>query len=188
LAAPVDRVDRATVDYSTHVVLVSGDVPPVDFVLSMAAAKLSGLLSELLDERDGVCETVLPVPNVDARVLRYVVEYLEHHAVHPSVTISRPLKGTIRDKGIISEWDTAFLFTDLVQGGDVKKHKLLVDCVLAANFLNIQSMLDLTCAAVADIIKGHTPDEIRDLFAIANDFTPEEEGKLRSENRWCESA
>lgn len=42
------------------------------------------------------------------------------------------------------------------------------------------------CASVAAMIKGKTPEEIRNTFNIKNDFTPEEEAKVREENRWCE--
>ena len=42
----------------------------------------------------------------------------------------------------------------------------------AANYLNIKSLLDLTCKTVADMIKGKTPEEIRAHFNIQNDFTP----------------
>ena len=55
----------------------------------------------------------------------------------------------------------------------------------AANYLNIKSLLDLTCQTVADIIKGKTPEEIRKTFNIKNDFTPEEEEEVRRENQWA---
>jgi len=45
----------------------------------------------------------------------------------------------------------------------------------AANYLDIKSLLDLTCKRVADMIKGKKPEEIRKEFNIVNDFTPEEE-------------
>ena len=55
----------------------------------------------------------------------------------------------------------------------------------AANYLNIKSLLDLTCQTVADVIKGKTPEEIRKTFNIKNDFTPEEEEEVRRENAWA---
>ena len=46
-----------------------------------------------------------------------------------------------------------------------------------------RGLLDLCCKTVADIIKGMTPQEIRDYFHIENDFTPEEEDEVRRENQ-----
>lgn len=56
----------------------------------------------------------------------------------------------------------------------------------AANFLDIQSLLDLTCKTVANMIKGKTPDQIRAEFDIPNDFTPEELEDVRRDNAWCD--
>ncbi|KAF3618396.1 E3 ubiquitin ligase complex SCF subunit sconC [Capsicum annuum] len=53
---------------------------------------------------------------------------------------------------------------------------------LAANYLNIKSLLNLTCQTVANMIKGKTPEEIRKTFNIKNDFTPEEEEEVTREN------
>lgn len=36
----------------------------------------------------------------------------------------------------------------------------------------------LSCAKVASMIKGKSPEEIRSTFGITNDFTPEEEAKV----------
>jgi hypothetical protein len=55
----------------------------------------------------------------------------------------------------------------------------------AANYLNINNILDLACQAVADMIKGKTPEEIRKTFNIKNDFTPEEEEGVRLEKLWA---
>lgn len=80
---------------------------------------------------------------------------------------------------VVSDWDANFV--------DVEQ-ELLFELILAANYMDIKSLLDLACAKVASMIKGKTPQEIRETFNIVNDFTPEEESQIREENKWCEEA
>ena len=64
--------------------------------------------------------------------------------------------------------------------------EVLFNIILAANFLDIKDLLDLSCKTVADYIKEcPTPQAIRDRFKIQNDFSPEEEEEVRRENDWC---
>ena len=74
-------------------------------------------------------------------------------------------------------WDKYFVKVD---------DETLFNLILAANYLDIKPLLDLTCKTVADEIKGKTPEEIRIRFNIKNDFTPEEEEEVKRENAWCE--
>lgn len=65
----------------------------------------------------------------------------------------------------------------------------LFELILAANFMNVQPLLDLTCAAVAAMSKGKTQEELKVLFRVANDltvFTPEQEAEIREQNAWAE--
>jgi len=174
------------VDFKTHVVLQSNDAKPLEFSILREGAAMSGLIKDMLEDQEGDDQTVIPLPNVNGRTLKYVVQYLMHHYNNKAEPIEKPLKGKVDD--VISEWDKAYLYTDLVKGGDEKQHELLIEVIMAANFLNIKDLLDLTCACVASMIKGKTPEQIRSLFNIENDFTPEEEEKIREENRWCEEA
>ena len=67
-----------------------------------------------------------------------------------------------------SKWDVTYLES-------LKNVDDLVDLIVAANFLDIEGLECLGCAKIASVIKGKNVQEIRDLFGIENDFTPEEE-------------
>ena len=77
----------------------------------------------------------------------------------------------------ISAYDAEFLKVD--QG-------TLFSLILAANYLDIKGLLDVACKTVANMIRGKTPEDIRKMFNIKNDFTPSEEEQVRRENEWCE--
>jgi S-phase kinase-associated protein 1 len=66
------------------------------------------------------------------------------------------------------------------------EQETLIETILAANYMDIKPLLDLTCATIASMIKGKTTEEIRKTFNIVNDFTPEEEAQIMEENKWCE--
>ena len=76
----------------------------------------------------------------------------------------------------IPKWDEDFFNVD---------QALVFELILAANYLDIKGLLNLGCKIVAKMIRGKTPEEIRKHFNIKNDFTPEEEEKIRKENEWC---
>ena len=171
------------IDWSEFVVLQAND--NVDYKAARnAVTSMSQLLHDMLEDQPEGEAAVIPVPNVSGDTLKYVLQYVMEHHDKRADPIEKPLKGKIDD--VISQWDKDFLYTDLIKGGDEKQHEKLIDVVMAANFLNVKDLLDLTCATVASMIKGKTPEQIRSLFNIENDFTPEEEEKIREENRWCE--
>ncbi|CAL1275363.1 unnamed protein product [Larinioides sclopetarius] len=109
-------------------------------------------------------QEVVPLPNVNSAILKKVIQWATYH---------------IDEKRTddISSWDADFLKVD--QG-------TLFELILAANYLDIKGLLDVTCKTVANMIKGKTPEEIRKTFNIKNDFTPAEEEQVRKENEWCE--
>ena len=92
--------------------------------------------------------------------------------------IEKPLKSNNMSE-VVQKWYADFVDVEQV---------MLFELILAANYMDIKPLLDLTCATVASMIKGKTPDDIRTTFNIKNDFTPEEEKQVREENKWCEEA
>ncbi|KAG5542459.1 hypothetical protein RHGRI_022108 [Rhododendron griersonianum] len=113
---------------------------------------------------DDCADTGIPLPNVTSGVLSKVIEYCKKHAESPA-----PDDEDRAGNDALKTFDAKFI--DVDQG-------LLFDLILAANYLDIKSLLDLTCQTVADMIKGKTPEEVRKIFNIVNDFTPEEEDEL----------
>lgn len=123
-------------------------------------------------------ESEIPLPNVKAPVLKKVTQYMKYHHDNPPKEIDKPLKSASMNE-VVSQWDADFVEVD---------QELLFELILAANYMDIKPLLDLTCAKVASLIKGKTPEQIRKTFNIQNDFTPEEEEAVRQENKWAEES
>jgi len=124
-------------------------------------------------------EKIIPVPNVKGDVLKQVVDYMKYHADKPPKEIEKPLKSANMAEVVSDNWDAEFVEVD---------QERLFELILAANYMDIKPLLDLTCAKVASMIKGKTPEQIRKTFNIQNDFTPEEEEAVRAENKWAEDS
>ena len=157
------------------VILMSKDQKK--FEVSRAVAKMSGLVADMIEEYEDETPEA-PLMNVTGKVLKKVLEFCEQHVAAPMEEIKKPLRTNDMSQ-VVSEWDANFV--------EIPQEELF-ELILAANFLDIKSLLDLTCAKVASMIKGKTPEEIRKTFNIVNDFTPEEEKQVREENKWCEEA
>lgn len=94
------------------------------------------------------------------------MEFIKHHAEDPLPEIEKPLK-TNKLSDVVPEWYGKF-----IEEMDIDT---LYEVILAANYLNVKDLLELGCAQVAALMRGKTIPEIRELFNIENDFTPEEE-------------
>lgn len=149
------------------------------FKVSLEAAKMSLLFRDILGDSEGK-ENIIPVPDTSSETLELVLEYMEHYVNRPVKTLERPLKHPIEN--LVDKWDLEFLHNKLHID---KGHASLFEVMQAANFLNINGLLDLTCGCVANMIRGKNAEQIREMFKIENDFTPGEEERIRTENGWC---
>lgn len=168
--------------------------------VSADVAKYSGLLSRMIDDdnqNEAQFITLPPLSNVSSAILSKVIEFLEHYEMDPmseiekvnrafhithrpyNIFLIQPLKSTIVGD-VVQAWYANFI------GG--LHQEVLFELILAANYMDIVPLLNLTCATVASQIKGKTPEDIRRAFNIVNDFTPEEQAAINEENKWCEDA
>nr|UJT66246.1 SKP1-like protein 1A [Nicotiana plumbaginifolia] len=138
------------------------------FEVEEAVALESQTIKHMIE--DDCADTSIPLPNVTSKILAKVIEYCKRHVDAVAKTDDKASEDDLKS------FDADFVKVD---------QATLFDLILAANYLNIKSLLDLTCQTVADMIKGKTPEEIRKTFNIKNDFTPEEEEEVRRENAWA---
>ncbi|KAI1082006.1 E3 ubiquitin ligase SCF complex, Skp subunit [Whalleya microplaca] len=135
--------------------------------ISQQAAEQSVLIKDMIDDLgECVTEEAIPILEVDGAVLTKIVAWCEHHQSEDTSNLAAD----------ISDWDKSFFNVD--QG-------TLFAVILAANYLDIKPLLDIGCKTVADMIVGKSTEEIRNTFGIANDFTPEEEEKIRNDHAWA---
>ncbi len=157
---------------TVHLVSQEGE----SFSVKAEVAVMSDLVKTMIDdtiEQDAEPQEI-PLPNVKGRVLAKVVEFCTHYMEDKMTDIDRPIKSANMHE-VVQEWYARYV--DMEQ-------EMLFEILLSANYMDIKPLLELTCATVASMIKGKTPEEIRKAFNIPNDFTPEEEAQVREENKW----
>ena len=151
-------------------------------------AKMSETIKNLIE--DAGIDNPIPLPNVNSKSLELTIEYCKYHYEHPTVVTeeandAKEAKEAKEGEKVekrtdnMSPWDADFTKR-------IPTQEDLFALILASNYLDIKDLLDVTCQAVANMVKGKTPEEIRLAFNIKNEFTPEEEEQVRKENEWCE--
>lgn len=146
---------------SKMIVLKSSDGKT--FEVEEAVALESQTIKHMIE--DNCADGSIPLPNVTGNILAKVTEYCKKHA-----------EAEDKDAEDLKVFDAEFMKVDSA---------CLFDLICAANYLNIKGLLDLTCQTVAAMMKGKSVDEIRKIFNIKNDFSPEEEEEIRRENSWA---
>ncbi|CAK8574908.1 unnamed protein product [Lathyrus sativus] len=145
-----------------------GEIFEIDQKVAMELQTITHMI-----EDDCADDTGIPLPNVTSQILAKVIEYCKKHVEAAAAADSDEWPA---DENTIKIWDAEFVKVD---------QDTLFDLMLAANYLDIKSLLDLTCKTVATMIDGKTPEQIRSTFNIKNDYTKEEEEEVRRENKWA---
>uniref|UniRef100_A0A6B2LMR6 Uncharacterized protein n=1 Tax=Arcella intermedia TaxID=1963864 RepID=A0A6B2LMR6_9EUKA len=122
-------------------------------------------------------DVAIPLHNVKKDILEKVLDYCKRHYENPEEKTDDKKKDLE-----ISPADKEF--TDSLPK-TARPHEKLFELMLAANYLDIKPLLDLTCKTVAYLVVGKNPEEIRKEFGIEKPFTPEDYEKLRQDFDWA---
>jgi hypothetical protein len=137
----------------SQITLVSNNkITEQRFTLSKKAASLSGFLKIVMKGDPDVSEINV---DVEADILKKIVEYLVNHDGIPSNKIEPPLR-TVNLDTIISPWDFTFI-------EEFDKDNL-IKLLNASNYFNINCLLNLGCAKIAIQVKDKNSVEIKNLF------------------------
>merc|ERR1712025_410760 len=145
-------------DLNEDITLSSKDAK--DFKLTKKNAFISVLVKTSIENDSSATE--VPLPGVEGPILKLVTEYMNHHkGVEPPI-IDKPLRSKIMREVCKDSWDAEFI--DGI-GDDRQK---LYDLILAANYMDIKSLLHLGCAKVASLIKGQPLEKIKDILSTGS--------------------
>ncbi|KAI9081303.1 hypothetical protein K1719_036724 [Acacia pycnantha] len=138
-----------------------------EFKITVSAAMLSTLFYGMLEDGCVSDDWKVPLFLVNSKTLVKVIEYCEKHAPRANSVSSDS------DAEELKNWDIEFMKVDV-------EDALFI--LMAANYLDIEGLLDLACQTVADLMKGKTLSQIRKIFHIKNDLSSEEQEQLRRQH------
>ncbi|XP_031638857.1 S-phase kinase-associated protein 1-like [Contarinia nasturtii] len=157
---------------SIKLISSEGEIFETDIEVAMTSKTIKNMLEGCVIDGDENSETIIPLSRVSSNILRLVLEWAKHHLDEPIQIAGNKEKSDIP----IPEWDANFLKIDQDQ---------LFELIMAANYLQIKELLYVSSKTVANMMKGKSPEEIRQIFGIESELSPEEEKKVQQENEWC---
>ena len=146
-----------------------------ELTLSKKSCQLSELLKTAIN--DYPSETSFPLNDLDEKNGEKIVEYLSHFNGESPKEIEKPITSN-EMKNLTDEWSASFI--------DKFSMDELSNLTVCANYMGINSLLDLCCAKVATVCKDKSEDEIFKIFNISETFNEEEKKKIKEENKWIE--
>ena len=149
---------------ATNVVLISSDEQK--FEIDIESTKLSELLIGLIDNSKP--DQTIPT-DVKSDMLKKIVEYLTHYKGVEPKYIPKPLPSSNLSDSI-DEWEINF-----INGIELDN---LYDLINGANYMSINSLVDLASAKIASLMKDKTVEEMRIMLNTECDLSEEELKKL----------
>ena len=121
-------------------------------------------IKDMIDDPDIVQPDIIPVSGVETKDLSDIFKLIEK-----IVEVFGPEPAKEEDKKDEAKKLIIWNFVDSLRNAGPNPMATLFQLILTANVLNSKRALDLLCEQVANMIKGKTPEQIRETFTIKND-------------------
>jgi len=140
------------------------------FEIDQGVVEQSSTIKTLADLMD-IGDVPIPLPNVKSSILGPIVEFCNHHKNDPKPEPTDDDDDDDPNKDIyepkrsddITEWDQNFVKRFTVSEGT------LFDIIMAANYLGIKTLLAVGCKTIANMVRGKSSAEVREMFNISYD-------------------
>ena len=141
---------------------------------SIQIAQLSGFISRIVQDYGN---EEIQLIQVNSIYLRKILDYSEHHNFTPPDPLSKPIKFEDIEKNVNDPWDSNFIlqFTE----------EQLLELVIAANYLDMKSLLELCYVAIVTMFKNKPVEYFKQKYHIQQDLTPQVEEQLKKEYPWA---
>merc|ERR1711879_1096939 len=140
-----DGINGLDEPQQTTIMLVSSGENPSKIEIQKEFARQSKLVQNILEGDADATE--IQVKQVDGATLTLICNYLKHHKGKEPAEMEKIVEDT---------WDARFV-------NELPKRSLF-QLIRGANYMDCKSLLHLGCAKVATMIKGKSPEEIKQIL------------------------
>jgi len=130
-----------------------------EFAVSTKALKLSALLNIQAEQNPHT----IHVNKISRDTFSLVSAYLNHHNGVEPKEIAKPIISSVMSRIVDDHWDAVF--------ADSMTKKQTWAVISAAEYIDCKSLLHLSCAKIATLIKGKNPAEVRTILSNDDDET-----------------
>lgn len=99
------------------------------------------------------------MPGIRGEILEHVFKYLQRHQGLEPAIVEKPLRSRHMKEVCKDQWDAEFI--DRIG----ENRAALYDLILAANYMDIKSLMYLGAAKTASLIKGQPLEKIKDILS-----------------------
>ena len=119
----------------------------------------------------------IDIPKVSSNTLAHVVKFMRHHVEEEAM---EPLTTPLNGNDIKTIFASQPWYRDYIENMD---RSMVFKIVQAANFMEIQSLLDIACLRVSTELVGKSAEEIRVILNLPK-MTDEEHEEARKKHPW----
>lgn len=136
-----------------NIIKVADDIVRISKTIDVMLSDLDIYNKKPVEEEEEDTKDQIPLYFINSTIFKKVIEWCEHKKRNKNNT------DYLSDDLDFTKWEIKFLDLD---------DDTLIDLINAANYLDIEGLLNITCKKAASMINTKTSDEIRRLFGIDN--------------------